>query len=458
MNEEMENDFEDFVADLAEQMDVNTADRDAHANRDHVVENSKLELNDLGYGRYNQGVKDIQACVADPSRNPLTKNGKLVLSLLGRSNDTTTDDIDEEYKLKASLTTATEKLDSLRVRLNEKLLMMSDFGKDIVERRDAYNVAIKSEEPDRRIQLRMAMESLASAEDQFNMIGDELVRIERDVDRQQVIVDGLDSDLTKFRKRLLLTQFTARSVLFSDPSGIMSKGNMDDIPSEQKDLTSMQLIRQATLKDVISTLSTLEGVHVENDDDSFAMFADTGVGVDDTIKSWSGMLNDNMITDYEYFLNNSSVSKSIQAIFDTAYDMESIRKGNVNYELRKTSSKSTNNTLQRELYFLNLIAQSGYNPTRWAQAFGVPISGIGKRILDEWKDSGYVPITADALTQLFVYEDFNQSIGIDYSRLEETVIEKFKPKDKNKVDADTLRNVFKDLERDNNGDSDLRDN
>jgi hypothetical protein len=439
-------------------MDVNAADRDAHANRDHVVENSKLELNDLGYGRYIQGVKDIQACVADPSRNALTKNGKLVLSLLGRSNDTTTDDIDEEYKLKASLTTATEKLDSLRVRLNEKLLLLSNFGKDIVERRNAYNNAIRSEAPDSRIQLRKAMENLAAAEDQFNMIGDELVSIERDVDRQQVIVDGLGSDLTKFRKRLLLTQFTARSVLFSDPSGSMSNENMTNIPAEQKDLTVMQLIRQATLKDVISTLRALEGAHVENDDDSFAMFADTGVGVDDTIKSWSGMLNENIVTDYEYFLEYSSISRSIQAIFDTAYDMESIRKGNVNYELRKMSSRPTKNTLQRELYFLNLIAQSGYDPTRWAQAFGVPISGIGKRVLDEWKDSDYVPITADALTQLFVFEDFNQSIGIDYSRLEEAAIKKFKPDDKDKIDANTLRRVFENLERDNDSNSNPLDN
>uniref|UniRef100_A0A2V0RI40 Uncharacterized protein n=1 Tax=viral metagenome TaxID=1070528 RepID=A0A2V0RI40_9ZZZZ len=458
MDDEMEGDFEDFVADLAEQIDVNAADRDAHANRDHVIENSKLEVNKEGYGRYNQGVKDIQACVADPSRNALTGNGKLVFSLLGRSNDTTTEDIDEEYKLKASLTTATEKLDSLNVRLNNKLVLMSNFGKDIVERRNAYSNASRSEEPDSRAQLRKAIENLASAEDQFNMIGDEIVIIERDVDRQQVIVDGLGSDLTKFRKRLLLTQFTARSVLFSDPSGMMSKDNMENIPDEQKDLSLMQLIRQATLKDVISTLRTLEGAHVKNDDDSFAMFADTGVGVDDTIKSWSGMLNDNMITDYQYFLNNSSVSKSIEAIFNTAYDMASIRRGNVNYELRKTTSKTTNNTLQRELYFLNLIAQSGYDPTRWAQAFGVPISGIGKRILDEWKDSGYVPITADALTQLFVYEDFNQSIGIDYSRLEEAVIEQFKPKNKDKIDADALLNIFKNIERDNEGDSDPRSN
>jgi uncharacterized protein (DUF2164 family) len=457
MNDEMENDFEDFVADLADQMDANVDDREAHLSRDHVTESAKLELNDLGYGHYNQGVKDIQACVADPSRNPLTKNAKLVFSLLGRSNDTTSDDIDEEYRLKASLTTATEKLDSLRVRLQEHLLNMSDFGKDIVKRRDEYNIAVKSEEPDRRIQLRLAMERLASAEDQFNMIGDELVSMELSVDRQQVVVDGLASDLTKFRKRLLLTQFTARSVLFSDPSGMMNKENMDNIPGEQKDLTVSQVIRQATLKDVLSTLKTLEGVHVENDDDSFAMFADTGVGVDDTIRSWSGMINESMITDYEYFLNNSSVSKSIQAIFDTAYDMESIRKGNVNYELRKTSSRPVNNTLQRELYFLNLIAQSGYNPTRWAQAFGVPISGIGKRVLDEWEDSGYVPITADDLTQLFAYEDFNQSIGIDYSRLEETAIEEFK-KGKDTIKAETLKNIFKNLERDNDDTSYVRDN
>jgi hypothetical protein len=119
-------------------------------------------------------------------------------------------------------------------------------------------------------------------------------------------------------------------------------------------------------------------------------------------------------------------ARVIQLVYEMALDMQEIRKMKPvdprqpvkQYNLYDDSVRTTNNPLMSEMHVLNLITLAGYDPRRWAQSFGIRISGIAKQILNGWGGGNSGPLRAEGLRRIFRVDTKPLDIRIDYTQLE----------------------------------------
>ena len=122
---------------------------------------------------------------------------------------------------------------------------------------------------------------------------------------------------------------------------------------------------------------------------------------------------------------STETSRVIQLVYKLALEMEQLRNQSGSdfqratrvYNLSNDNVQVTPNPLQREVHFLNLITLAGYDPERWAQAFGVPISGIGKQILGAWGNGSKGPLKPEDIRRIFRGDRDKLPYDLDYTSL-----------------------------------------
>jgi hypothetical protein len=116
-----------------------------------------------------------------------------------------------------------------------------------------------------------------------------------------------------------------------------------------------------------------------------------------------GYLETESATVMQNVYNLAAVNREFNRTLDFKVfkDTPLLKKQDVDYILYNANVHVEENDVHREVYRLHLITLSGYHPISWAEAFGLRISGIGKRVLDEWKDGKLRPLTPGDLRRRF---------------------------------------------------------
>jgi hypothetical protein len=122
-------------------------------------------------------------------------------------------------------------------------------------------------------------------------------------------------------------------------------------------------------------------------------------------------------------LSKSDEGKFIQAIIDTrelqrqagppphlAIDVDRLLS---NKALDASITVMEDSPLFIEIELLNAMTAAGYDPYRLTKVFGVPISGVAKRLLDVWSMDKR-PLTYDKMRKIFsIGESYRQNLNLD---------------------------------------------
>lgn len=82
---------------------------------------------------------------------------------------------------------------------------------------------------------------------------------------------------------------------------------------------------------------------------------------------------------------------------------------------------SDNNPLIEEMKLLNLASLAGYNPIVVMRVFGVPISGVGKRLMDAWIKNGKKPLMLEDIRRVFRLKSYQPDTFLDVPSVAETL-------------------------------------
>jgi hypothetical protein len=133
---------------------------------------------------------------------------------------------------------------------------------------------------------------------------------------------------------------------------------------------------------------------------------------------FDGYLRTESATVMQNVYNLAAVNREFNMTLDFKVfkDIPLLKKQDVDYILYNGNVHVEENDVHREIYRLHLITLAGYHPINWAEAFGLRISGIGKRVLDEWTHGKLRPLNAGDLRRRF-----SQSFSNGVSRNDESL-------------------------------------
>uniref|UniRef100_A0A2V0RIE5 Uncharacterized protein n=1 Tax=viral metagenome TaxID=1070528 RepID=A0A2V0RIE5_9ZZZZ len=134
-------------------------------------------------------------------------------------------------------------------------------------------------------------------------------------------------------------------------------------------------------------------------------------------------------------LNVSPEGRALQAIYDISqklYDAGAPPKVRAEMAMAMRSELSSglmavdhkvreDNSLIREFELLNLASLAGFNPNVVTQVFGVPISGVGKRLLDAWFENSRTPLMFEDIRGLFKMTTYHPDTYLDVMSLSESL-------------------------------------
>jgi hypothetical protein len=390
--------------------EINQADEDA----DLAIEQRKIELAqekamDIDGGNFHDGFENIMRCINTPMEESINLYGMRLMAIIASSYKNGEHD-EEKY---AEVESKIKELTSLIEADNELIIDLKDkqksVHKDRSELEKQYYEALDSNMENQRYVLR-------SIDDEFKILHEQsddlLAQLRISMvrrDKTQVELDASFNELKELRKLALSDIFHTRAKLFYDPT--WSKADSFD---EKLSPSAKKTLIDAFKKPILDKLSNF---NLSDEYDSHVM---TGVlAVPPPRGAFSGATHDD-ITDF----TNSEIGKKLSNILKLHI---STRHGDFSNRLFRdvvltsTPQEVELNDFQEQMYFINLTAMAGYDPKRWARAFGVPISGIGKQILNAWDNGRAGPITPERLIKLFESGRMPYTNALSYSENERSV-------------------------------------
>uniref|UniRef100_A0A2V0RAM6 Uncharacterized protein n=1 Tax=viral metagenome TaxID=1070528 RepID=A0A2V0RAM6_9ZZZZ len=353
---------------------------------------------------------NIKRCVSNPNDNSLSLDDRALLSIIGQVelSELEKDLVPAESEILDKIEKGTEDYIKSATSLEkhrERYALLESMSFD-------KNTKLASTED--RNEVRAIYSDIEDIREEMFSIESKVRNITANIPVMQANVIGLERDLKSIRSEGFKLSSNPRRLLFKHVGGDVSAkySNMS--------LADKLGIKKLLQEKVISSLNNLVSGPGLEDGGEIGLFPSHG--------SLIGSSFDKSFSDFK----KTSSARILQQVYEMAVDLERLRTNNLPmrevpedvsvYDLTNDSIVVTSNSLQREMHLLNLISLAGYSPELWAQAFGVPISGIGKQILGAWGSGHAGPLKAEDLRRLFKSDTKRISYDLDYT----TLIDSFK--------------------------------
>uniref|UniRef100_A0A2V0RIC7 Uncharacterized protein n=1 Tax=viral metagenome TaxID=1070528 RepID=A0A2V0RIC7_9ZZZZ len=350
-----------------------------------------------------QGAEDISKCVANPDKFALTLPARILMSLLASSPRTKHEK--DLFKNEQRLIDASEKAAQRAMKANDTL----GSYRSKYESLEAKHFSLMGS-------LSTATTTLESRNlmNEIHISRESMSELKRAIESESRALSTYYGDVDAAEGQLVKLRSTAMSAMY-DPMILLFSSIGVELPSSYD---SINVYERRAIKDVFQTkilgyLSSLTGIQGGSTTTERAMFPKV-----------SSVFAPSIEMDFNEF-KSTEVSRVIQLVYNLALEMEQLRRGSGSefqratrvYDLSNDSVIVTSNPLQREVHLLNLITLAGYDPERWAQAFGIPISGIGKQILNAWGGGSKGPLKPEDIRKIFRGDRDRLPYGLDYTSL-----------------------------------------
>jgi hypothetical protein len=383
--------------------------------------NRKIEVQISGTGNFNvtmenareevsrkfpeliQGAADIAKCVANPDKFALTLPSRILMSILATAPKT--DDEKELFKDEQRFVDASEKAND---RLKQSHAKIASYRSKyaLLEANHFNLMGTLSSSVDTR-ESRMLFEEAQVSRESMTKMAQAIDAEQRAISTYEGDVDAAEDQLLKLRAKTMTSLYDPTALLLSS-LGVQLPETYDALTVKDR-----KTIKDALQDDVLGHLSPLTGVQGGSTTMERAMFPKV-----------SSVFAPSVEADFVEF-KSTEASRVIQLVYKLALEMEQLRNQSGSdfqratrvYDLSNDSVIVTSNPLQREVHLLNLISLAGYDPERWAQAFGVPISGIGKQILSAWGNGSKGPLKPEDIRTIFRGDRDRLPYDLDYTSL-----------------------------------------
>uniref|UniRef100_A0A2V0RMZ9 Uncharacterized protein n=1 Tax=viral metagenome TaxID=1070528 RepID=A0A2V0RMZ9_9ZZZZ len=390
---------------LADTMDDHEEDRLEHDARDHVLENAQLAATDFEEGRSAlDGLDNIRGCVNNPTDNALTSDGEKLFKFIGHSYTLTDESIERPAELLMEVELTKDRLIQANINMTEIIEQTNEVHTRRLDLDTEYQQHVMSDVPASRAMLRSVMSEIEDANERINGLSDDYDRSKRYARQAQIDLDSAHYELDQLRKVKITKVFNARALLFTDPRW---RGySVYDLKLRPGD---KQTMKDAFVKPVLSALDALDGTE-----------KGTNNAIQGVVSIPKGIFTEEIVQDIHRF-KQSEAAKKIGNIYKLIKSLKEGKHTRILYDdviLADSPEYAEENALISEIYFLNLTAMAGYDPKSWAQAFGVPISGIGEQILSEWGNGRMGPLKPEQIMRLFENKSYAKTSSINYQELE----------------------------------------
>jgi hypothetical protein len=282
-------------------------------------------------------------------------------------------------------------LKKLSVDYNQLLLKLGN-GKRMMDNLDKKRDLTMEE----RVALQVIIEDGEAFEGRMGEIEASNIRISNAIKNERAQLDMTIKEIAKAKKEVYTVITNPTHALLR----YMSQGGNLDIDGAHGNLSEMKALINAGYKD--DALSRLKSVLKQPGETYTSLLLTEHRGVVNT--SSSGDIRGYLNTESAIVMQNVyNLAKTVRSLNLKHLEMP---KQDVQYRLFDGNVITEENSLHREVYMLHLITLAGYHPINWAAAFGLPISGIGKRVLDKWESDKLRPLTAGDLR-----DEFSESLS-----------------------------------------------
>lgn len=350
-----------------------------------------------------KGAEDIAKCVANPDKFALTLESRILMSILATAPKT--EDEKELFKDEQRFVDASEKA-STRLKQAHSTIASYRSKYALLEADHFSLMGALSASTDTRDSRALFEEAQVSRES--------MAKLAQAIDAEQRAISTYEGDVDAAEDKLLKLRAKTMMSLY-DPTALLLSSLGVQLPSVYDTLTvkDRKTVKDALQNDVMSVLSPLSGIQGGSTTMERAMFPKV-----------SSVFAPSIEADFAEF-KSTEASRVIQLVYKLALEMEQLRNQSGSdfqratrvYDLSNDSVIVTSNPLQREVHLLNLISLAGYDPERWAQAFGVPISGIGKQILSAWGNGSKGPLKPEDIRTIFRGDRDKLPYDLDYTSL-----------------------------------------
>lgn len=355
------------------------------------------------YSVYADGADNIVNCVMDPSNNALSLAGQNLMALLAHlpTEEESKSLLQKEFDLTNKSEVEVERSEDLREELLEHHARMRK-----TEQRHSLLLNLEATVQD-MLEARGVMEEIYVSRELMADISKLIQQTERAITVSTANRDAIEAELSKLREGS-----------YSHASGavrlLMSYHGSGDEAHSKIPIGDKIKIRDALQPMILGAFKTMESANGKSGTMERALFPRMRSLFKGTIEL---ELREFMETDE---------ARVLQLVYEMALDMQEIRAMKpVNprqpvkqYNLYSDSVRTTNNPLMSEMHILNLITLAGYDPRRWAQSFGLRISGIAKQMLNGWGGGNSGPLRAEGIRRIFRVDTKPLDIRIDYTQLE----------------------------------------
>uniref|UniRef100_A0A2V0RHB3 Uncharacterized protein n=1 Tax=viral metagenome TaxID=1070528 RepID=A0A2V0RHB3_9ZZZZ len=374
-----------------------------------LTERAQEHALEIDGGKFNEGFENIMQCVNTPLEESISQYGIRLMAIIASSYTTGAEDERKYSEVESKIKELTENMDAddaLIIDIKDKL---HELHKNRSALDTEYRAVLESNEANQRMKLRSISDELGLLHE---VTDDHFDALKKTVTRRKFLEAELDAktnELNELKTLSLGDMFNARAMLFHDPTW-----SGHDDTDEKLSPSAKRTLIDAFKKPILDKLSNF---HLSKEYDS-----QVKVGVL-AIPPPSGAFNGSARGDLNRF-KESEVAKKLSNILKLHI---SSRHGDFSNRLFRdvvlmdTPQKTEINDFQQQMYYLNLTAMAGYDPIRWARAFGVPISGIGKQILREWNNGRTGPLTPERLIKLFESKALPFTAALSYAEMEREV-------------------------------------
>jgi hypothetical protein len=349
------------------------------------------------------GSEDISKCIANPDKFALTLASRVLMSILASAPKT--EDEKELFKDEQRFVDASEKANS---KLEQSYYTIESYRKKYAQlEADHFSLMSALSASSSALESRALYEEAQVSRESMTKLAQAIDVEQRAASTYLGDVDAAEDKLKTLRTKALRSMYDPTSLLLST-LGVQ-------LPSTYASLTvkDRKTIKDALQPEVMGFLSSLSGIQGGSTTMERAIFPKV-----------SSVFAPSIEADFAEF-RSTEASRVIEQVYNLAKEMEQLRNQSGSdfqratrvYDLSNDNVIVTPNPLQREVHLLNLISLAGYDPERWAQAFGIPISGIGKQILSAWGNGSKGPLKPEDIRIIFRGDRDKLPYDLDYTSL-----------------------------------------
>jgi hypothetical protein len=359
-----------------------------------------------------EGSEDISKCIANPSEFSMTLNARILMTILASAPKT--EDEKKLFEDEQRFMDASEKANN---KLNQAHSNIASYrSKYALLEADHFSLMSALAASSATRDARAIFEEVQVSRESLTKLAQAIDAEERAIPTYVGDVDAAENKLMELRGKAMTSLYDPISLLLSS-FGV----DLDILPLSLRKYNSLtikdrKMIKDALQPEVMGYLLTLTGIQGGSTTTERALFPKN-----------SSVFAPSIDADFAEF-KSTEVSRVIQQVYNLGLEMEQLRNQSGSdfqratrvYDLSNDSVIVTSNPLQREVHKLNLISLAGYDPERWAQAFGIPISGIAKQILSAWGNGSKGPLKPEDIRAIFRGDRDKLPYDLDYTSLSYT--------------------------------------